>query len=467
MKNFFNKRDNLFLILFISFAIIYVMLLGAYPLLEPDETRYVTMARDMFTSGNYLTLYLNGEYFFEKPPLFFWLESLSFWFFKDISEFTARFPVVILSLLPLGLLFFLSEKVKNQKFAFLNSAILLTTLEYVLITKIAMLDSVLTSLVSSSVLCYFFTFFVSEENKKYFWYSCYILMGLAVLAKGIPGVVIPAGTILAGTIIFRTYKETTLKNMPAGIVLFLIIALPWHIIMLLKHGSLFFNEYIIKHHLMRFLGAEVIHRNEPVYFYFVTLLWGLFPWIFSLLSSLRKPRKFNLENGYDKFLVLNITAILVILLFFSCSGAKLITYILPVYPFFAVLIGHIWYERSMKKFMVIVAVMTILGGFASPFGYKLDYSFGQNDLMQFAKMAKDNNYTISTYKTGKKYSLLYYSGLKNVEFQTGENPEWLRNELCRKNNYLIVRNKEIKDLPVNTEIVKQGVKYSIIKSPEV
>lgn len=466
MKNFFNKRDNLFLILFISFAIIYVMLLGAYPLLEPDETRYVTMARDMFTSGNYLTLYLNGEYFFEKPPLFFWLESLSFWFFKDISEFTARFPVVVLSLLPLGLLFSLSEKVKNQKFAFLNSAILLTTLEYVLITKIAMLDSVLTSLVSSSVLCYFFTFFVSEENKKYFWYSCYILMGLAVLAKGIPGVVIPAGTILAGTIIFRTYKET-LKNMPAGIVLFLIIALPWHIIMLLKHGLLFFNEYIIKHHLMRFLGAEVIHRNEPVYFYFVTLLWGLFPWIFSLLSSLRKPRKFNLENRYDKFLVLNITAILVILLFFSCSGAKLITYILPVYPFFAVLIGHIWYERSMKKFMVIVAVMTILGGFASPFGYKLDYSFGQNDLMQFAKMAKDNNYTISTYKTGKKYSLLYYSGLKNVEFQTGENPEWLRNELCRKNNYLIVRNKEIKDLPVNTEIVKQGVKYSIIKSPEV
>ncbi len=466
MKKFFNKRDNLFLILFISFAIIYVMLLGAYPLLEPDETRYVTMARDMFTSGNYLTLYLNGEYFFEKPPLFFWLESLSFWFFKDISEFTARFPVVILSLLPLGLLFSLSEKVKNQKFAFLNSAILLTTLEYVLITKIAMLDSVLTSLVSSSVLCYFFTFFVSEENKKYFWYSCYILMGLAVLAKGIPGVVIPAGTILAGTIIFRTYKET-LKNMPVGIVLFLIIALPWHIIMLLKHGSLFFNEYIIKHHLMRFLGAEVIHRNEPVYFYFVTLLWGLFPWIFSLLSSLRKPRKFNLENGYDKFLVLNITAILVILVFFSCSGAKLITYILPVYPFFAVLIGHIWYERSMKKFMVIVAVMTILGGFASPFGYKLDYSFGQNDLMQFAKMAKDNNYTISTYKTGKKYSLLYYSGLKNVEFQTGENPEWLRNELCRKNNYLIVRNKEIKDLPVNTEIVKQGVKYSIIKSPEV
>lgn len=67
--------------------------------------------------------------------------------------------------------------------------------------------------------------------------------------------------------------------------------------------------------------------------------------------------------------------------------------------------------------MVIVAVMTILGGFASPFGYKLDYSFGQNDLMQFAKMAKDNNYTISTYKTGKNIRFFIIQGLKMLSFK--------------------------------------------------
>lgn len=80
---------------------------------------------------------------------------LSFLFFGNINEFSALFPIVVLSLLPLGLLFFLSVKIKNHKFALVNSLILLTTLEYIIITKIAILDSVLTSFTVSSVLCYF------------------------------------------------------------------------------------------------------------------------------------------------------------------------------------------------------------------------------------------------------------------------------------------------------------------------
>jgi len=97
MKDFLDSRNHLFLVLFAVFAIIYVLFIGAYPLLEPDETRYVTMARDMLDSKDYMTLYLNGEYFFEKPPLFFWLENFSFHFFGYINEFTARFPVAMLS----------------------------------------------------------------------------------------------------------------------------------------------------------------------------------------------------------------------------------------------------------------------------------------------------------------------------------------------------------------------------------
>lgn len=451
------KNKKLLLILAAIFCVAYLLTLGAYPLMDIDETRYVAMARDMFQSGDFMTLWLNGEYFFEKPPLFFWLECFSFWISRGVNEFSARLPIVLLSLLPLGFLFALSVKIHGRKFAFINCAILLTTLEYALITKMAILDSVLTSFVTASVFSYFFTFFIEEKNKKYFWWLTYIFSGLAVLAKGVPGAAIPAIVVLASTVIFKTYKET-FRNLPLGILLFLVITLPWHLVMLKDYGALFFDEYIIKHHILRFLGSDVIHRTQPCWFYLVTLLWGLCPWAFSVF---RFP-KIKFEGNYGKFLTLNIIAAASIFLFFTASKTKLITYILPIYPFLAVLIGHVWYQKSFKTFLAIALSTAILLGIGTPIGHRLDYTFGQNDLMEFAKLAKTQNYTISTYKTGRRYSLNYYSGLKKIDFQTADDAEWLEKELQRPNHLVIARNRDLEWLPFEVKIEKEGKKYSII-----
>ena len=516
-------------LVYVTLAIIlfagYFMQIGSYPLLDVDETRYVEIARNMIKNHDFLTLYINGDFFFEKPPLFFWIECLFFKLSGCINELTARLPVILLSLLPLGLLFNLCKKVKNIRFAFITTAVLLTTLEYLLLTKIAILDSVLTTFVTSSVLCYFYTFFTTEKNKKYFWYAAYVFMGLAVLAKGIPGFVIPAGTILIATFIFKTYKET-FKYLRLGILIFLLITLPWHVIMLKTYPDLFFSEYIYKHHILRFLGSEVIHRSQPWYFYLLTLLWGLMPHMFVIIPKLFGRIKFTkpeIVSDFSKFQTLNIIVILLTLIFFSVSKTKLITYILPVYPFAAVIIAKIWNDFIRKDnvkiryslvilnsllitaafiipfiasyflnpdenlyfmqlvlailayfstvslikkkrfniFLTQMLLVSALFGFTTPLGYKLDYTFGQNDLMKFANYAKENNYTISTYKTGKRYSLLYYSELPEINFYKEDNPEWLRQELCKKNNIVIIRNKDIKDLPV--KIKEQGKKYSIIE----
>lgn len=503
--------------------------LGTYPLLDIDETRYVDMAREMFRTKDFLTLYLNGDFFFEKPPLYFWIECLSFKLTGVVSELTARLPIVLLSLLPAGFLIFLCRKVKNDKFAMITTATLFTSLEYIILTKIAILDSVLTSFVTTSVLCYFATFFVEEKNKKYFCILTYLFSGLAVLAKGIPGVAIPALVIAVSSVIFKTCKETLKYSW--GIILFLFVSMPWHLIMLKIHGSLFFDEYIIKHHILRFLGSEVIHRNQPWYFYILTLLWGLFPHIFILLSQVPKVKyiKFNISDNYSKFLVLNTVAAISTLVFFSLSGAKLITYILPVYPFCAVIIGAIWYKyiksgdkaanvsmivlnsiltlavlslfaakifmpteiytafqkiqitalmifipwavcgwtffikkQRLNVFLSLTIFVALLSGFLTPYVYKFNYTFGQNDLMRFAKIAKDNNLTISTYLTGRKYSLLYYGNQHKIHFQMDEDLNWLNNELKKENNILIVKNKNIKNLPV--KVKEKGVKYSIVGS---
>lgn len=521
------KKD---FILFAILAIIlfcgYFLFLGSYPLMDVDETRYVDMSRAMLNSGDFMTLYLNGDYFFEKPPLYFWIECLAFKVFGGTNELTARLPIVLLSLLPLGLLYGLCKKVKNTKYAFITCAVLLTSLEYILITKIAILDSVLTSFASSAVLCYFYTFFIEEKYKKHFWFLTHIFTGLAVMAKGIPGFVIPASTIAVSTIVFKTYKET-LRYSIIGIILFLAIVLPWHILMLKTYPDLFFKEYIYKHHILRFLGSDVINRSQPWYFYLLTLLWGLMPHTFVVIAKLFSGIKISkpfITDNYSKFLTLNIITVITTLIFFSTSGTKLITYILPVYPFAAAIISNIWLEyiekdnnkikltllfgnsilifaamvlpfiacallkdqagnlhpmqiiltvisyfliiniiqnHRFKTFIFQTVFIAVLVGFITPIGYKIDYSFGQNDLMNYAKLAKEHNYTISTYKMGKKYSLLYYSGLSRIEFKNKPNLKWLNCELNKKNNLVITKNNKIKDMPVKIKI--KGVKYSVIE----
>lgn len=515
MNKILNKHNILILTLFAIFILSYILFLGAYPLVDIDETRYVDMAKEMLKTKDFMTLYVNGEYFFEKPPLYFWIECLSLKLF-GISEFTARLPIVLLSLLPLGLLFDICNRAKGFKFAFLTTAVLMTSLEYILITRMAILDSVLTSFCVSSVLCYFYTLYIKESNKKWFWLLSYVFMGLAVLAKGIPGIAIPLITIAISTIIFKTYKET-LKYSLIGIPIFLFIALPWHILMCKMYPHLFYHEYIYKHHILRFLGSDVIHRNQPWYFYLMTLAWGLVPHTLMLLGIK------NLK--LDKFLILNITAALTCLLFFSASGGKLVTYILPIYPFLAVILAEIWnyyiengnkllkyallsfniilligatvfpivvniftgknigiyltgisliiilgylikniiQNKRFNTFVLQVIFMAVLAATVTPVGYKFHYSFGQNDLMRFGQIAKENNYTVVTYKTSPRYSLLYYSGLPHIEFYTDNNEEWLKKELNKENNLVIVKNRDIKDLPVPVKVKDEGIKYSIVE----
>ncbi len=533
-----RKDFYLYLILFFIFIVTYVFLLGSYQLIDVDETRYVEIAKKMFYSNDYLSLKLNGEYFFEKPPLFFWLECLSFKLFGNISEFTARIPIVLLSLLPLSLLFSISKKVKDINFAFINSIILMSSLEYIILTKMAILDSVFTSFTVASILCYFYTFYLEGKKQKIFNILIYIFSAFAVLAKGIPGIIIPYSIIIVNSIIFKNYKNLFF-NLLFGTLIFLIIVVPWHYIMLDIHGMDFFNDYIVKHHIMRFIGSDIIGKQQPVYFYILTILWGFFPYIFTFIFGLiidikeffkKKINFLDINKDFGKFIFLNVISMALILIFFSVSTTKLITYILPIFPFIAILSGRYFYEFiyetknknfvyysliTLVLFMFIVALLSCFISFyiekniyiniknlqifivliffifsfsifyllisnkrlysficiavfmsliSSVGGYlihKFDYSFGQDDLMKYAKYAKENNYTISTYLTGKRYSILYYSDLDKIDFHVYDE-NWFKEEIKKKNNIIVIRNRDLKS--VNIWPKYKGVKYSILQN---
>lgn len=541
MQKFINKHSDIFTIavLLVVFYFIFFFGIGSYNLMDIDETRYASMAHDMFRSKDFMTLYLNGEYFFEKPPLYFWLECLSFKLFGNVNEFTVRFPVSMLGFLSSFLIYFVGKSIISKKFGVIASLILASSAEFFILSKFAILDIVLCFCTTFSIFFGFMTLFCKENNKKYFWWLFYIFSGLAVLAKGIPGFVLPFGTMFFSYIAARKFKDLfkPVFFIP-GVIIFLAIVLPWHIIMLQKHYPLFFNEYIMKHHIARFTTSAELGRKQPFYFFVLTILGGFFPWTLPALATckiwigkiiefFKSGFDFEKYNNTQKFVILNGIAAVLTLLFFSSSSSKLVTYILPIYPFLACLTATIflndndeykkplriseiiygtifliagliipctWYflrdfynsltfsinffiislliisavifliKKNVSKYISFVFLMVCLSAFAVPYSFEIDYSFGQNDLINYAKMANMNNNQLASFGFGKRYSLNYYY-TKHVIYETLPIYENLKELLKDKNTVVVIKNKEFDEIKRNVDFqtVEKGVKYSLIK----
>ncbi len=538
----------------IVFYFVFFHGIGTYPLMDVDETRYVAMARDMFLSKDFMTLYLNGEYFFEKPPLYFWQECLSFALFGGkINEFTARFPVALLGFAFSFVGYGLARIYVNRRFGVFVSLIIATSLEFVILAKYAILDIVLTFYIGLALVSYFTTFFCAENHKKFFWWAFYLFTGLAVLAKGIPGIAIPFGAVFFASLVSKTFKNIfkPIYIIP-GMLIFLLVVLPWHIAMFKYHDPLFFNEYIVKHHLERFLNTEnnPIGRKQPFYYYFLVVLWGFIPWIFSMIAVfvekiinwskqhyVEKTVKFDFDklDNTHKMIALCWVAVIWIMLFFTSSSTKLATYILPIYFPLSIIVGLMWmdyvdkkkhekpinisvnifgwfatiagfvailtpfflpaqlnadiaeakwlcvicllvfgigtllfvkYKKYIGVFVFYVLFMTVVSAFATDEFFKIDYKFGQQDLMEFAQFAKENDYTISSIGMDRKYSLLYYND-EIVDFNLDKalNVKNVKEDLKKEGNIVIIKNKKMSIIENKLEydVIKVGRRYTMIK----
>ena len=558
VSDFIKKHSEIFTILGLILLCYFVFFfnIGNYALMDVDETRYVSMARDMFNTKDFLTLYLNGEYFFEKPPLYFWGECLSFALFGHVNEFSARFPVALYGMLCTFLMYFIGKKVVSSRYGLVSAIILATTMEFVMLAKFAILDIVVTTCIGFSVLFGFMTQFVQEKNVKYFWWLFYIFSGLAVMAKGIPGFVVPFGTMFFVTIFNKSFKKIFKPQyFIVGSLLFLLIVLPWHIVMFKMHDPLFFNEYIMKHHINRFFSSSEIHRKQPFYFYFLTILWGTFPyvlsalavgitkikgWIASGVNICTSPNNTDIISRNDmaqKFLWFNVIGFAFTMLFFSSSSTKLITYILPVYFFTSFIIAYVWEDyifngkwkkeinltvyilgglfilasiagcfmnfylpekiyadvKSIQWFCVAVTgifgissislakkekfkgvfisyalLIVILSAFGTKLFYNMDYSFGQNDLMEFAKYCRDNGDKVAVINGGRKYSVLYYYGDKVSYVTVNTYDETISDDekiLLKPEVKTIIKNKDIDDMlqRFDFNVIKEGKKYKLVE----
>jgi 4-amino-4-deoxy-L-arabinose transferase-like glycosyltransferase len=326
-------------ILTVLVCLFFTFMLGNRPLSVPDEGRYVEIPREMVATGNYLTPRLDGVKYFEKPVLFYWLEAFSIKLF-GLDEFTLRLWPALFGLLGCLAVAEAGARLFGRASGLLSGAILATSLLYYGMSRAIILDMPVSALLTASLLSFLVGMHETPGPKRrlYLW-GFYVFSALAVLTKGLIGLVIPCMVIGAWMLLLGEWRVLKTMYLPTGLTLFLLIAAPWHILMQ-KANPEFFDFYFIHEHFLRYL-TKIHSRYQPFWFFIPIVLLGLFPWSAFLVQAVRHnlPSTWQERHEHRDAVFLMLWAGLVFL-FFSASDSKLIPYILPVLPPLALLIGR-------------------------------------------------------------------------------------------------------------------------------
>jgi len=339
-ENPFWEKETLFVIILISICLLlYFFRLGTMPMGDSDEAMHASTSKDMVLSGDWVTPRYNGENFYDKTPLYNWLAAISFLLF-GFSEFAARLPAALLGLGCVMLTYWLARSMFGSVVAFLSALVLATSAEYIVLSRAVVHDISLAFFVTLA-LTLFFVGYKNEIHRKPAFLFGYAALGFAVLAKGPIGVVLPM--MIIGLFLICKKQLRFLREMQIGwgLLILLAIAAPWYILISQRNPD-YIGYFFLKQNIGSFLSQESRHPR-PFYYYIPILMGGLFPWsLFLPLALYRAIRTKAALHGDGVIFALIWFG--VIFIFFSIASSKLGTYILPLFPAAAMLVGVLWYD---------------------------------------------------------------------------------------------------------------------------
>src|SRR6266581_3109529 len=331
----FTRNQLLALVAAFSFA--WFCNLGYRHLVKSDEGRYAEIPREMVASGDWLTPRLNGYKYLEKPALQYWATAASFSLFGQ-NEWAARLWPGLTGFSGVLLVFWAGKRLFAPPAGLCGAAVAASCALYVVIGHILTLDMAMTFFTSASVFAFAVAQQDSGEGERRRWMLvAWAAAALAVMTKGLVGIVLPVGAVAAYVVLQRDWRLLARLHPVQGGLLFLAIAAPWFILVSLANPE-FFRFFFIHEHLERFLTKE--HgRYQPLWYFVPVLLAGILPWIVSLFPALRRAgtRLPTANFQPQRFLLLWCAVVFV---FFSVSSSKLGSYILPIFPALALLIGR-------------------------------------------------------------------------------------------------------------------------------
>jgi 4-amino-4-deoxy-L-arabinose transferase-like glycosyltransferase len=333
------------------------------PLLDPEETRYAEIPREMLAQGNWLVPIQDGQAYLDKPPLLYWL-VMACYQALGVNILAARLPANLAALGLVALIYLEGRCVAGPRAAFLAAGMLLLMPSFVHYGPMLTMNGLLGFCVLAALLAGLRAL-QAERFSWSWWILSALATGLGLLAKGpvavalvsVPLFVYPwltRGLVRPGWVVIGGYLTA------AGLV-----AAPWYLA-IMANNSAFGGYFFLHQHVQRFLTP--FDHPEPFWYYLPMILIGVFPWTFLAAGYARERWREWRCCGAVPVGGFFLASALWMICFFSAAGSKRFMYLVPVYPLLALWLGSVvvpwllhqergfwWFQGRMWK---VVAGLT-------------------------------------------------------------------------------------------------------------
>lgn len=327
--------------------LLYFWELGQIPFYNYEESKEALIVWEMVNDGGWILPLRNGAEIPLKPPLFHWCGALIALISGKANEFAVRSPSAFFSTGSVFMIFFFGQRFWNWRVGLLAALVTATSPEWMRWATYARSDMVLVFFLTAAGLS-FFRLWEERASRPRTVYLFYLFVGLATLAKGPLGIVLPGLVCFVFLLISRDLGFIRQMRLFEGAAIVIVVAMSWYLLALNQAGWEFFRRQILNENIYRFFDSEQggPSRDHAWYYYGPALCAGMFPWslFFPALIHFFYRSREELRNPKVRYLFVWFLSGFV---FFTLASGKRTNYLLPLYPPLALLFA-VWWEELVE-----------------------------------------------------------------------------------------------------------------------
>jgi 4-amino-4-deoxy-L-arabinose transferase-like glycosyltransferase len=357
-------------------ALLWFLPLNSPHLFEPDEGRYAEIPREMVASGDWVTPRLDAIKYFEKPALQYWTTAAAYKLFGE-HAWTVRLWPALTGFLGLLLTWSLARRIYDERAGLLAVMVQASALLYIAMARIATLDMSLGFTLQIAMTALALMVRLSTASNWRLPALLGVGVTLAVLTKGLVGILIPGATACLFMLIHRDWYLPLRARAWWTLGILVVVGAPWFVLTSQRNPE-FAHFFFVVQHFQRYLSPQGFDRYQPWWFFIGILAAGFLPWTTFLPGALvTAVRSARAGDRASSFLVIWA---LFVLVFFSISQSKLAPYIVPLLPALSLLTGReiarltpgrVSAHLSLIFLFALTVVLAMLVLWATPLGAAL------------------------------------------------------------------------------------------------